>query len=239
MKILLLQTRNPNDPAKTEEVEAFANKAHLPLETFVPFDLLAGPPPLSQLRNHDALMIGGSGEYSVPHKSLPHLQETLDLLAEVVELGFPTFASCFGFQLMVAALGGDIISDKPNMEVGAYDVTLTEAGRSDELFGHLPDTFLAQFGHKDRATSLPRSFVNLAHTDYCPFQALRIPGKAIWATQFHPELTGEENLMRYSRYLKDYDAIMTREQREQALARFVPSPDTHDLIPRFLTLIGS
>ena len=51
-------------------------------------------------------MVGGSGDYYVSKANLPHFEETLEVLQAVVSVGHPTFASCFGFQLMVRALGG-------------------------------------------------------------------------------------------------------------------------------------
>ena len=217
---------------------AFADKAGLPLSTFVPHDLLKGPPDLETIRRYDALMVGGSGEFNVSDRSLPHFQETLDLLAEVVEIGHPTFASCFGFQLLTTALGGEIIRDPANTEVGTFETFLTEAGRADELFGYLPDVFMAQYGHKERATRLPDSIPNLASTVLCQYQALRVPGKPIWATQFHPEMSGADNRLRFSRYADLYVGLLGKEEYERRLASFKPSPETEELIPRFLKLIG-
>lgn len=238
MHILLLQARRQDDPAKEEELAAFAGKAGLPLSAFVPHDLLQGPPSLETIRRYDALMIGGSGEFNVSDRSLPHFLETLDLLAEVVEIGYPTFASCFGFQLLTAALGGEIVRDAANTEVGAYETFLSEAGRADELFGYLPDVFCAQYGHKEHAVRLPGPALNLASTTCCRYQAMRIPGKPIWATQFHPELSGDENRLRFTRYAKIYVGVLGKEEYERRLAGFKPSPETEELIPRFLQLIG-
>jgi GMP synthase (glutamine-hydrolysing) len=66
---------------------------------------------------------------------------------------------------------------------------------------------------------------------------MRIPEKPIWATQFHPELTREENLKRFHRYLDGYASMMSREEVEETLARFSDSPETKDLIPRFLRTV--
>jgi GMP synthase (glutamine-hydrolysing) len=236
-KILLLQARHADDTARLEELSSFAEMAGLDESNFVPFDLLNGTPSLNDVKRHDALMVGGSGEYYVSKKNLPGFLKVMDLLAAVVDIGHPTFASCFGFQMMVQALGGRIIYDPDNMEVGTYELQLSEVGKKDELFRYLPPTFMAQLGHKDRADRLPEGVINLASSVNSRFQAMRIPEKPIWATQFHPELTREENLKRFHRYLDGYASMMSREEVEETLARFSDSPETKDLIPRFLRTV--
>jgi GMP synthase (glutamine-hydrolysing) len=237
MKILLLQARHANDRARLEERHSFAPKARLKDEQIVPFDLLSGTLTLTEIRKYDALMIGGSGEYYVSKKNLPSYQVVLDVIREVVSMGHPMFASCFGFHLLIEALGGNVIYDPDHMEVGTYQLTLAHAGEKDELFSYLPSTFQAQLGHKDRAGTLPAEVVNLAASEYAPYQALRIPDKPIWSTQFHPELTGEENLERFNRYLEGYANMMSEEEMQETLNRFKDSPETDQLIERFLKLV--
>lgn len=237
-RILLLQAREPDDPAKPEEITSFAEKAELPESAFVSHDLLTGPPSLSEVLSYDALMVGGSGEYYVSKGDLPDQQATLDLFAAIAETGHPTFASCFGFHLLTQALGGEIVFDLEGIELGTYDVTLTEAGRRDELLGVLPTMFRAQLGRKDRAARLPPGVVHLAFSERAPYQAYRLPGKPIWTTQFHPELTGEENRLRFFRYMEGYAATMDEAERRAAFDRFGDSPHTAQLIRRFLDLIA-
>ncbi len=239
MRILLLQARNPDDPAKAEELASFADKAGLPLSAFTSHDLLTGPPTLTEIRRYDALMVGGSGDYSVSENNLPHQADTFELLSTVIEAGHPTLASCFGFHLITAALGGEVAYNPSGTEVGTYTITLTAAGENDKLFSSLPRSFPAQLGHKDYAARLPGSVINLASSVNAPVQALRIPGKPIWATQFHPELSGEENRFRFNRYLRAYANIMKPAELQETLARFAPGPESTKLIPRFLKLIAA
>ncbi len=236
-KILLLQARNPDDTAKYEERESFAKRAGLEVEQFVPHDLLSGPPPIKKVRSYDAIMVGGSGDYYVSKKNLPKFTETLDLLREVVAQSHPTFASCFGFQLLAKALGGEVILDSPHTEVGTYSAWLTDAGKNDELLGSLPAQFSAQLGRKDRASQLPDTCIHLAASKRCPYQAFRVQGKPIWATQFHPELNRADNLARFVRYQKGYGAVMSKDEQDAAFNRFQDSPETETLIPRFLKLV--
>lgn len=237
LKVLLLQARNPEDPVREEERQSFATKTGLPLEQIVPHDLLSGPPSIERVKSCDAVMVGGSGDYYVSKRSLPDFDAQLELLATVAATGFPMFASCFGFQILVEALGGAIVHDPVNVEVGTYDLRLTAAGMEDPLLGCLPPVFAAQLGRKDRAERLPEGVLHLASSERSPYQSFRIPNQPIWATQFHPELDLETNRLRFDRYLKGYARHMSASEREEARRRFRPSPDTDCLLPAFLDLV--
>lgn len=236
-KILLLQARGPGDPARAEEVRSFAARCAIDPTRITPWDLLEGPPSMAEVHMHDTLMVGGAGEYYVSRGDLPYFPQLLERLRGVVDAGFPTFASCFGFQCLVVALGGEIVHDADNMEVGTYEVRLTDEGTGDELFGALPRSFPAQLGRKDRAAGGWDGVLSLASSAHCPVQALRIPGKPIWASQFHPELDRESNRGRFERYLEGYASVMSPEELEATLDSFRDSPEANGLLKRFLDLV--
>lgn len=236
-KVLLLQARHADDPMAAHEHACFVERSGLPGDSMSIHDLCEGPPSISRVREFDALMVGGSGDFYVSKGDLPAFDEFLELLRQIVAIGHPTFASCFGYQSMVRALGGEVLFDVDNTEVGTYELALTEDGRSDELFGELPDRFNAQLGHKDRAVSHPDGIPNLASSAASPFQALRVPGKPIWASQFHPELDRSTNEDRYRHYLDGYASHMSDEERAASLDRFHESPEASDLLQRFVALV--
>ena len=237
VKILLLQARAADDPAKREEVESFARRSHIGSDQIETHDLLEGPPTLRKMQTFDAVMIGGAGDYYVSRRDLPAHAEIVAFLGELAHSGCPTFASCFGFQFLVEALGGEIIFDAANTEVGTFEMSLTSEGEADPLFGHLPPAFLAQLGRKDRAAADIQGIPTLARSTAAPIQAIRVPQQPVWATQFHPELDRETNLSRYSRYLEGYRAVMSEAEIDAALASFRESPETMDLLHRFLKLV--
>lgn len=237
LKILLLQARKDDDPARIEEVESFAHLAELPVDSLTPHSLLNGPPDRDVARRYDAIFIGGSGEYYVSNRDLPHQDLLFGELREWVALKRPLFASCFGFQCLVEALGGSIVYDPEVMEVGTHELELTEEGRQDELIGTLPSRFRAQMGHKDRAERLPEGIPNLASSRQSPFQAFRIPGAPIWATQFHPELDWQTNKGRLLRYAEGYSSHMAPDEFQATLRSFRPSPESNRLLVRFLRLV--
>lgn len=238
MSFLLLQARLTTDPALAEERESFAAVAGLSLAEVVSRNLVVdGAPTVTEARRFDGLLVGGSGDFLVSERDMPYIEETLSFLGEVVDRGLPMFASCFGFQCLVEALGGAVIYDPDNAEVGTFDVSLTEAGGLDSLAGRMPPVFAAQLGRKDRALHLPDGVVNLAYSDACPSQALRVPGKPIWATQFHPELTLETNRGRFYNYLENYQSVMAPGALRNVAEGFRESPCTPQLLTGFVDIV--
>jgi len=233
MKVLVLQARLSDDPMLAHEQQCFVSATGLPRDALVFRNLVNGVPRPDELRDHHALMIGGSGRFSVAAPDADFFEPTRDLLRWVVERAFPTFGSCFGYQLMVDALGGRVEHDPDNGEVGSYELELTEAGAADPLFGTLPTRFIAQMGHLDRATTVPATLPNLASSPRSPYQALRVPGAPIWATQFHPELDQRANHERYTAYIERYGG-----GERDAEYRALPSPEASSLLGRFLELVG-
>ena len=234
--MLLLQARYPDDPVREHEHECFVASTGLGPDDVVLHDLCQGPPSLARLRDFDMLSVGGSGDFNVSKEDLPEFHAYLDFLREVVELGRPTFASCFGYQSIVRALGAEVIHDPPTAEVGTFELTLTEAGQRDPLFLALPQRFMAQLGHKERATDAAVGTVNLAGSERSPFQALRIPDKPIWASQFHPEMGRTTNLERFRRYITDYGPA-DRTDLDSVFQGFRESPEASSLLARFVALV--
>ena len=212
----------------------FANALGIPEERITLHDLLQGAPSEAETESHDAILVGGSGDYSVlgSHDFLPSF---FDFLANVViAKAVPTFASCFGFQAMVLAGGGEVVHDDSRAEVGTYTLQLTDAGRRDPLFQGLPEHFKAQLGHKDHAARLPTGMTNLASSESAPFQALRVDGLPVVATQFHPELTRAANTERYLRYWEAYGN--GDKDNDPVLARMADSPESTALLTRWVEM---
>lgn len=236
MRFRLLQARVANDPVRWEERLAFANQLAVPTEAIICHDLLTGDGAIEPLiEGVDAVLVGGSGHFSVLDKD-PWIGRFVDTLGGLAERQFPTFASCFGFQALVLALGGEVVHDEAHAEVGTYPITLTPDAALDPLFSSLPPVFAAQLGHKDRATVTPAGAVNLAASARCPVQAIRV-GTNVYATQFHPELTGPNNRFRFQRYLDDYADVFGSDGARDMLARFVPSPEADRLLQGFCTTL--
>jgi GMP synthase (glutamine-hydrolysing) len=232
VKLLLLQARPPDDPMLDHERQCFVRACGVEHSAFTFRNVVEGVPSASVLDRHDALLVGGSGHFSVARRAEGFFGPLGELLEQVVERGFPTFASCFGFQLLVALLGGSVGSDPNGSEVGSFPVTLTEEGRKDPIFQDFPERFVVQQGHMDRILEPAPGVPNLAFSDRAPFQALRLPAKPIWATQFHPELDQRSNHERYKAYIAKYDPAAAA--GELSDYRSLPSPEASGLLPKFL-----
>ena len=234
-KLLLLQIRNSGDPMRKPEIECFASALGVDSGQIKPWDLLAGRPGWRFVNRHDAIFIGGSGDYSVTRFS-GWLSASMDLMREIVQEGKPTFASCWGFQAMAKAHRGIVKTDLSRAEIGTHELCLTEQGIHDPLFRILGPRFNAQMGHEDCVNELPDNAVLLASSDIVRNQAYRIKDKPIWCTQFHPELKRNELLIRvlqYPTYIENIAGIPANRFAE--LIR--DAPKTERLLGRFLDLV--
>jgi GMP synthase (glutamine-hydrolysing) len=187
----------------------------------------------------DLILVGGSGDFSVLDNE-PWVHAFLDFIADtVVGRSFPAFCSCFGFQALVAAGGGEVIHDAVNTEVGTFEIVLNEAGMADPLLGTLGPQFLAQLGHKDRAKRIPAGMTQLGRSERCPYQALRVDGTQIFATQFHPELNLEANLHRYVTYREGYSRGGYDPGQDAVIQSMRETPGATALLPRWVQQVAS
>ena len=233
-RLALLQARRPSDPAREDEHAAFAARLCLPIESVICIDILETILDDRVLEGVDGLLVGGAGEFSVLDDYAP-IRRFVDFIAHTAsDVSIPVFASCFGFQALVLGLGGDVVADEDNAEVGSYRIRLTEAGQQDGFFGGLPSEFMAQLGHKDRASRLPAQLQCMAYSEKAPVQAVRMAGRPVFATQFHPELTGHNNRQRFLGYMEQYGRLFGEEEAQRRLDSHVDSPEANSLLRRFV-----
>jgi GMP synthase (glutamine-hydrolysing) len=198
------------------------------------FDLLGGAPTPSELDAVDVVLLGGSGDYSVARGG-PWLPAALDAMAGLYQSSKPTFASCWGFQAMARAMGGEVVTDHGRAEVGVTWMELTAAGERDPVFGPLGSRFQALSGHEDIVTVLPENAVLLASSARVENQAFHFPGKPIYCTQFHPELDRSGLLLRLAKY-PAYLALAGAATLDELAAMTPETPETEAILRRFLDL---
>lgn len=241
-RILLLQARDADDPMLAHELDCFVERTGVDRNRFHPLNMAAlAPEDWPEIAGFDGAMVGGSGDYSVVKGGFDWHRPMLDYTLDIIHHGLPLFASCFGFQAIIQALGGEVVTDDSMAEVGTHEVYLTDGGKEDDFFGALPERFDAQFGHNDSASRVPDELVLLAGTERCPHQAIRMPDKPVWATQFHPELDEEGNKTRYIRYLVNYAhrPLSPTEASARAAEIHRPSPHANALLGRFLDVLAA
>ena len=125
----------------------------------------------------DAIILSG-GPSSVWDKGSPKVSD------ELFNLGIPLLGICYGMQLIVSSLGGDVEkSDK--REFGPAELLIED---SSDLFGNLDNKSEVWMSHSDKVLYLPRNFKIIAKTPSCPIAAIKNKNKRIFATQFHPEV---------------------------------------------------
>lgn len=231
---LLLQVRNSDDPMREHEVECFSRSFRCRRDRIRVFDLLSGVPSQGALDDADVVLLGGSGEYSVA-KGGPWLSAALESMQRLYETSKPTFASCWGFQAMARAMGGEVITDRSQAEVGTLWLELTPEGRNDPVFGPLGHRFQVQIGHEDIVTRLPEGASLLASSATVENEAFRFDGRPIYCTQFHPELDREGIIKRIAQY-PAYLPLTGHDTLEELSAVTPETPDTEAMLRRFVTV---
>jgi len=131
--------------------------------------------------------------------------------------GVPVLGICYGFQLMVAALGGTV-ERTGAAEYGATVLRLLGGDDSPQTFpGHggapslphppgppgpraggtllagLPATPRVWMSHGDTATAAPPGFTVTARTPATPVAAIENPRSRLYGVQFHPEVMHTEH----------------------------------------------
>ena len=161
MRLLLVQARE--DPyMEAQEQTCFVERCRVLPEHFQVLNVARGGKPESvDLSNVHAVLIGGAGSFSAieDHGWTEPLH---DLVREAVDAHLPILGSCWGHQVIARALGGTVIYDPDNTELGCRTVHRTEAGAADPLFGRFSTPFKANMGHHDRVVHLPPNAVELA-----------------------------------------------------------------------------
>lgn len=242
LRYLLLQVRNADDPMRQQEVDCFARALECERDRIEVIDLMgsecASAAGAGRVRLADVVLLGGSGDYSVSEGG-DWLEPALDVMRGLHARRQPTFATCWGFQALARAVGGEVVDDPACAEIGTLEVRLTEAGKGDPVFGPLGDTgatFAAHIGHQDVVSRLPPDAVLLAETDRAP-HAYTFSGLPIYCTQFHPELTRSALLERVRQYPQYVENITGLTFSDFAVRRTREAPHAEALIARFVDLV--
>ena len=232
MRILLLQIRH--DPrVRREEYDSFVRYGRIQPEQLDVFNVFDTPIFGAEvLDGYDALMVGGASEASVLEPdNYPAVPYCIELLRHCIDIDFPVFASCFGFQLAVLALGGEIIRDEIDFEMGSLPISLRTTAADDWLFHDVPDTFHAISVHRERSVRCPPGAIELAYTEPC-CHAFKVEGKRFWACQFHPEVDRATLVARLTIYKDAY--TNGDDHLSEVLGSAVETPDSNDLVWKFV-----
>jgi GMP synthase (glutamine-hydrolysing) len=142
------------------------------------------------LDDFDGIVITGS-PLSV-YKTRPEVTRQIELARDAFHTGVPIYGSCWGLQLMTAALGGVVRLNPEGRELGvARNIAPTEAGAGHFLFAGRPKAFDALCSHQDDVATLPSDAIALASNGMSDVQAAEIRRGAshFVGVQYHPEHT--------------------------------------------------
>ncbi len=220
---------------RVHEINSFTRVLRCARDQIDPINILAERASASRLRAADMVLIGGSGDYSVVTGG-PWLEGALDTIRELFALGKPTFGSCWGFQAIALALGGEVAAKPVHAEIGALQLHLSEEGMQDPVLGLMGTPFLAHCGHHDTVMHLPPDAVWLAFSERTKHQALRMKDTPMYGTQFHPELRLADIHMRFERY-PEYVTRIADVPFADLRRSLAESPETNKLLRRFACMV--
>ena len=106
----------------------------------------------------------------------------------LLELGTPILAICYGMQL-VAHLAGGKVKPSPQREYGRADVTVLEVGRGGLFAGFEPQECITVWAsHGDRIDEPPPRFRVTASSANAPVAGFQHDSRPIFGVLFHPEV---------------------------------------------------
>jgi len=159
------------------------------IDRVAPSDPDAELPDIAALAAYDAVFVTGSPLHV--YDDTPEARRQIAFMRDVFASGTPSFGSCAGLQLAVAAAGGEV-GPAARREAGlARRIGRTDAGRDHPLLADRGVAWDAPAIHGDEVTRLPAGGVCLAGNAVTAVQAVEIrhDGGVFWGLQYHPELS--------------------------------------------------
>ena len=106
------------------------------------------------------------------------------------ELGVPMLGICYGMQLMMQLLGGNV-GPGTRREYGRAELRVTEA--ASPLFAEVPERSVMWMSHGDKVLAVPEGTRTIAVTDNTEYAAVAIEGRDLYGIQFHPEVVHSDH----------------------------------------------
>ena len=139
--------------------------------------------------------------------------------ASVFELGVPVLGICYGQQVMMQMLGGEVERGQGTAEFGRAFVSATDA-RHDLLKGWFMDgAEQVWMSHGDHVSAIAPGFRVYGTSPNAPFAITADPARGFFAVQFHPEVHHTphgamlyENFVRLAGFTGDWTMGAYREE---------------------------
>ena len=130
----------------------------------------------------DGIILSG-GPNSVYELDAPKCEE------KIFKLGIPILGICYGMQLMVSQLGGEVSSAKKQSEYGRAPIIIDNESY---LFESVKNESIMWMSHGDSINKLPNNFLKIAHTSNTSHAAIANHKNNLYGVQFHPEVIHSE-----------------------------------------------
>ena len=105
------------------------------------------------------------------------------------DLGIPVLGVCYGMQLMVQQLGGQV----ERAERGEYGKASLLVDDPTDLLTNVDPGSIMWMSHGDSVMAMPEGFELLAHTDNTPCAAIANHDRNFYGVQFHPEVVHSQS----------------------------------------------
>ncbi len=136
---------------------------------------------IKQLNPKGIILSGGPN--SVYDAGAPHCDP------EIWNLGIPVLGVCYGMQLMVQQLGGQV----ERADRGEYGKASLFIDDPTDLLTNVEEGSTMWMSHGDSVAGMPDGFELLAHTDNTPCAAIAHHERQLYGVQFHPEVVHSQD----------------------------------------------
>jgi len=127
------------------------------------------------------------GPMSVYEENIhPWIIEEKKIIEQAIKHDKTIIGVCLGAQMIASVLGANVFPNI-NKEIGWFPVTLTPQASSTEIFGKIPESFMAFHWHGD-TFDIPSGAIHCASSEACANQAFVYDNRVV-GLQFHCEST--------------------------------------------------
>lgn len=141
-------------------------------------EIISNEETLDKYREFSGLVFSG-GPASVYEENSPQIS------ADVLNLNIPVLGICYGHQLIMKLLGGEVYKSAKS-EYGLAYLEKVQPSKLTEGFENSEQVWMS---HGDEVVKIPEGFSVFARSSHCSFAGVFSEAKKIYCVQFHPEVT--------------------------------------------------
>ncbi|TGK35439.1 glutamine-hydrolyzing GMP synthase [Leptospira gomenensis] len=146
-------------------------------------EILSNEEPITKYKKYSGIILSGGPE-SVYETDSPSID------TEIFDLGIPVLGICYGHQLIIKLLGGDVKRSGTG-EYGPASLRLHTSGEN-PLLKHFVGGERVWMNHADEVVKLPEGFTRVASSQDCGYAIVENSSKKIFGIQFHAEVSHSE-----------------------------------------------